>query len=61
MALPCGCAVADYRAPVLEVEMVSLEGSDPHCHLNHHGVEDVIDLNELGELDTRLMVEQRAE
>lgn len=32
----------------------------PYCHLDHHWVEFVIDLNELDELDTRPMVEQTA-
>ena len=63
-ALPCGCVVADYRATVLDIEMVSLEAKGPHCHLDNHRAEDVLGLGECGELDTRqlddLMVEQTA-
>ena len=63
-ALPCGCVVADYRAKVLDVELVSIEAKVPHCHLDDHRAEDVIGLGECGELDTRqldeLMVEQTA-
>jgi len=63
-ALPCGCVVADYRARVLDVELVSIEAKGPHCHLDRHRAEDVIGLRECGELDTGqpddLMVEQTA-
>ena len=63
-ALPCGCVVADYRATVLDVEMVSLEAKGPHCYLDSHRAEDVVGLGECGELDRRglevLMVEQTA-
>ncbi len=63
-ALPCGCVVADYRATVLDVEMVSLEAKGPHCYLDGHRTEDVIGLSECGEVDTRqldnLMLEPTA-
>lgn len=62
--LPCGCVVADYRATVLDLELVSLEAKGPHCHLDGHRAEEVIGLGECGELDTwqldALMVEQTA-
>jgi len=38
MALPSGYVVADYRPPVLEVEMVSLEGGAPTAILTIIGL-----------------------
>ena len=62
--LPCGCVVGDYRARLLDLELVSIEAKGPHCHLDTHRAEDVIGLGECGELDTQqlddLMAEQPA-
>lgn len=60
MALPCGYVVADYRAPVLEVEMVSLEGSAPTVIVTIIGLNLQSILNELDAFDTRTVVKQTA-
>ena len=60
MALPSGYVVADYRPPVLEVEMVSLEVSAPTVIVPIIGLNLQSILNELDAFDTRTVVKQTA-
>jgi hypothetical protein len=45
-ALPCGCIVADYRAHVLDVDLVSLEAKGPHCMHPGHAAGGVLGLGD---------------
>ena len=51
-ALPCGCVVADFHAPTIDVELVSIEAKRPHCDLENHRAGQVLGLGESGERDT---------
>ncbi len=52
-ALPCGCVVGDFRAELMDVELVSIEAKGPHCLRSSHVAGGVLGLGECGELDTR--------
>ena len=63
-ALPCGCVVGDFRAELMDVELVSIEAKGPHCLRSSHVAGGVIGLNECGKLATRqidAMVESQPE
>ena len=44
--LPCGCIAADYRARVLDVDLVALEAKGPHCTHPDHAAGGVLGLGD---------------
>ena len=51
-ALSCGCVVADFRARMMGVELVSVEAQGPHCEQANHRPGQVLGLGGSDELDT---------
>ena len=50
-ALPCGCIAADYRATLLDVDLISLEAKGPHCTLAGHADGLVLGLGDCLDMD----------
>ena len=47
-ALSCGCAVADYVATLLLLDVAEVEAKGPHCTVRHHGRGSLLTPDELG-------------
>ena len=47
-ALSCGCAVADYVATLLLLDVAAVEAKGPHCTVRHHGRGSLLTPDELG-------------
>jgi hypothetical protein len=50
-ALPCGCIAADYRATLLDVDLIALEAKGPHCTLPGHADGLVLGLGDCLDID----------
>ena len=50
-ALPCGCVAADYRATLLDIDLIALEAKGPHCTLPGHADGLVLGLGDCLDLD----------
>ena len=45
-ALPCGCVAADYRASLIDVDLIALEAKGPHCTMSEHHAGHVLSIDE---------------
>ena len=58
--LPCGCIAADYRARVLDVDLISLEAKGPHCTHPEHAAGGVLGLGDSLDLGDDQVTRQAA-